>query len=411
MIRVDDLPLKVGILGPPLASTAGILLMAEHNETVLHKNFISFFSNFDPIIYSYFFTCLFLSSTLIHLIGKYIKCIKNSRISHRVYPYHEPNHLNMESNLYVEIVWQELSSTVSQYSYNVSHSLSLKYVWGFFILGSVFLFYHIGRNLISSDLVVVTKEPHPETVQELISEPKFSHLDVQIFGYLQLYTLLNKGHMLQPLRDRINRKKINILREPSPQTVKRSLDSIKEGKSAILVEEYVLQNFKPYLCTLGSKYASTIHFSRSRIAEGYGHAIFSSHTRPRLVSFLDYRYQTALEMGTYRNFIEKEVPLSFLAYLDQEFKYDHMICLDGVKDQIDPISKPYTFQDVYLFFSLCLFWILIATIVLFLEKSHFKCEEKIAKLFGFENVIETDKVVRKRFKYRKKNITFLPVYT
>lgn len=73
-----------------------------------------------------------------------------------------------------------LSATCCHYSYRAREN-SLKFTWDSLIVGVAFLFQFVGRNLISSNLVVVVKEPHPETVQELLSlkfvvEIKFKNL-------------------------------------------------------------------------------------------------------------------------------------------------------------------------------------------------------------------------------------------
>ena len=389
--------MEVGILGPPLASTAGIIIMAEHNETILQKDLLSVFFNFDFVTYSYFFTSLFLCSVLVHFVHLYSRRKKKDSTF-----FIHPNHLNLEVSKYLNQVWKMLSATCCHYSYHAREN-SLKFTWGALIVGIAFLLQFVGRNLISSDLVVVIKEPHPETVQELLS-PQFSHLDVQILGQLQLNTLIDKGYRLHGMKDRINSKKSNILTEVSVDVIRGALDSIRYGQSVILMEEYVFLNFKSYICYLNTSYGVSLHFAKEKVAEGYGHVIYSSKTHPRLVHFLDYRYRTALEMGTYRNFVEKESPAAVFFYLSVEIKFNNLKCMDFHKDRTDPKFKPYGFQDVAVFFSLCLFWLTVAATILFLENIFLKTCEKIYKFLGFENVIEEDKVVRKRFKYRNKEI-------
>lgn len=381
-----------------MASMSGMILMKQNEGKCIRKDFITIMMNFDLITYSYIFIAIIVCSILTHMIHQRI-IYDNHRLQ---YPYTHSPRIEINMMKYLDTLWTFLCTSCGHCWYQAKEN-SQKFIYAGFLIATVWLFFFIGRNLISSDLVVIIEEPHPQSVNDLLSSD-FDHLDVQIFGYLQLNTLLQEKRGFEELRDRINRKESNLIKEQSIKTVQNCLGAIGSGKAVILLEEYVLQALRPHICRSDPKSGSKLHIPQARIAEGYGYVIFSDGTPPKLLKYLDYRFRTALEMGTYQNFLNVEAPLALLSTFGLELKWEHMMCLDSVKNFTEPKYYPYNYRDVGSFFYLCMFWIFIATIVLMIEKIFHKIFGKLCEFLGLENVIEYDHVVRKRFKHRKKSI-------
>lgn len=317
----EDEPVSIG---PVWTTTEMSLLSGTPKANVAMFGAEGWLKNFKVIVYQYLVLAMFIFIITYVMLSKYYQVMRRiERILNRIIilgvikrkskaDKMKCKRMNIKKIIIstIDIAYKSLTSLIQPQSYQVQ-AIQHNYIVFSFVTGIFFLMSGYFLNLTSTDMIAIQPVPIIDSLDDLLTNEHFSHVDVGITDGLWQVSILESS-IPNSLEGRLwKRVKYKIpIQFDNMATLSDGwmpmVDKMYGMKVALAVDKIIIEAMKAGICQLNdTEHGSTLHIARGNtFAEKLLTFAISKTSSGALVRWINYRQQLLLQSGLTGHFSE-----------------------------------------------------------------------------------------------------------
>lgn len=373
VVRPDSLPFEPVRIGPVLSSDELKFMITKRKGAQKFLDVISIVQNFDLLTYSYIFCCTYCVIAISAIITFCGRIRRKKRTVRKC-----------------KIVWLVMKS-VSKYSWSICEifldqenlnpiTWPDRILWLHYCLACFFTIFGIFLNLMSTEMVAVTKLPRIETLADLFL-PYFSKSTPSVFTNLPSYSLIKSApanSLLGALKERLNVNPrfslINLDHRNSEYMMERARDvqaAISGDDTSLISSEWTIDAIRIGLCSSNPDLASKFYISKS-FADGVMTFYFNKQFDVRAVNYISTKYSIVRESGLHGHIAKEYIKTVHLVKFGVPYGWTAMKCFEGSGENDNDSEEKLTSIGLQLIstqltFKICGYCIAAAALVIIFE--------------------------------------------